>query len=1395
MNTKSTRTLHLLAGIVFLSLAIITLRAFLFGDSLFNYRDDYGWVPDLDQKVQDSYTTFDLESTRRIISLGPFLTLFDALGLSTLITEKTIFLFTRFIMGFFPYLAAYGLLSSKSIDRGTGSYKIFIISLISGFFYAYNPYVTQTIGAGVHGLSYSYALIPLIFYFFDKTLNNKDFSNIFITALLISLAIAETQQYVVWLPLFLLVPWFVVVLIQRIKAHRPISGTIKNSFLVTGFFFLISSYWILMASSIILTSGQTPRPDYILTDQMLTTFSYVTTLLNTFRLLGAAWPYIELTPIVDHPAWISLTFVTPVVMLFSILIQRDSRSKLYCSSFLLLLVLVIFFYKGVQPPFSEFYLSLYSIPLVDWVFRVPERAGMFMPFLVMMIIAFGFQSILNLKVRGILRCVRFVPLLLLVSSISLLSWPMFTGDFGGIYKKDAIYYGPSPQAQLLQSHSIAATRGGYVDIPEENTVVIGGYDKVESLKSSGLLGQNDSSTIFSGQLDINKLSSLAPYINKIIVGDGNNGLPMLPMDENSATVLKPFDFTRQHFPSMVWSKAQTDDPLHGPFHEYLDAFRIANTDQDYDKGLVFTWAQDKLKIPFEVKADGSYDLYVRYMKNPSGGTLKVNVENDNRNETMEVSTTDMLTEFVWKNIGTFNLTQGRHSLILENSYGFNAVNILALIPSAQGQKMVKETNSFVNENRIIHVLDSNSSFYNVNSKNNISVLPVLSGTFIKRFDTVFDVPDNRSQLSVQLRTKQNADSASDLKVKAIEINPIHNNTLFASNFETSIQDFQLQDNLGGLFSLSSETENPIAGNKSLRVDVRRASLPSSGIIQSSDLIPVQENVKLSYRLTIFAADVNFLTAKAIYYDEQKKPIKTDFIFGESRNTFEESYPNMLSTAGDGYSTPEGTRYVALQFQSTTGTEKDGYYLLDNVEVEQSTNIQSFKNFFDSFENLNPRSQKLTVNKDSLQLDINAGDETEWNRIETKPIPVQENTLYNFTLTIQGNNVSSLDSIVQFSTSDIQKDRRTSVIGELPPKSATSTNLEILKNSTYTIATQVKTCPKCTSLLVEIGDARKEFNLRNDIGEVPKWFYFTANLTSGNTPLKIYSDSQTSLYKMIIYSDSYENETVNELFAPKEAPATLLNYNAVGPTHYVAKVNATKPFVLKLIEDDKIIASNPSLWVANINGNQYHSAALNKNAISFFIPETGELYVKVEYVPQKGFYLGLIITVITIVGSSIYLVWQRRERLWSAFRIFTENLTFIICHFLIIIISPINETKVGKYIHHVDELRKSVSMRDIDADSRRRPLPLDKEHKEQWQQQEKVPNEKRTKFRILSIRTIVNPKLPIFIALLLLIYVPFLLVPENNITPIQGTVTANQIMMYVIVLLVIGAVWQFIKCIH
>ena len=131
-----------------------------------------------------------------------------------------------------------------------------------------------------------------------------------------------------------------------------------------------------------------------------------------------------------------------------------------------------------------------------------------------------------------------------------------------------------------------------------------------------------------------------------------------------------------------------------------------------------------------------------------------------------------------------------------------------------------------------------------------------------------------------------------------------------------------------------------------------------------------------------------------------------------------------------------------------------------------------------------------------------------------------------------------------------------------------------------------------------------------------------------------------------------------------------------------------------------------------------------------------------------------------------------------------------------IISPNNRVKIGKYINNTKRPPKFSTLAvDEEFLQRQKQVTLIKEQKEGRQNRENAPYEKKTQFWRLSVRKIVKPQLPIFIALLLLVYVPFLLIPQDTNTLTQATDVANRLAMYVYVLLLVGAVWQFIRCIR
>jgi hypothetical protein len=691
------KIIHIVAGIIFLTLAIITIREFLFGGSLLIYRDIIEFDPKL--YLYDALNVFNVDATRRLLYLGPFLSMTTILGLSSLIAEKLSFLVGYFITGFLAYIACYKFLLSRVTDQKNRNF-IFIAAMFFGFFYLYNPLMAQGFGMTAWGYAFSYSLIPLIFYYYDKSLRDTRFLNMLITSFLISLAIAGTAQFLVGLPFFILLPWLVFVSIRKIKFREPVFPAIRASLLIFSFWFAISFYWLYM-NMLIIGHGVTIGPDYIVTNQMLDTFSSTASLTNVLRLMSSWWPYINIEPIPAGFAWTFLSFVIPIAVVLSILLLRYDKLKFELIIFALIALFIIFLAKGTQEPIPELYPFLYGVPLVGWMFRNPTASiAVYLPFYFGMIITFGIYSLLRLRFKNTIQnCIRFACPAILVVSIVSVGWPLFTGDFGGIYQDNNKFVGNTVREESDR-----------IDVGGENIMVFGDLDKVKTAES--LFPKNYYSLIMTGHdLDILRQNKIIP--DKVIVDDKED--LRFYLRDNDSVVVAPFISTRNHSPSKVWSVAGTDDPLHGPFHSYLEFFRINNTDTDYNKGLVFTWNKDRLDIPLEVNDRTDYHLFVRYLENERGGEMKVSLNG----RTVSVFTESSENKFVWKDIGIFDLANGKHTLTLENFNGLNAVNMFVLIPSHSLIELNDKVEDFINRNKLIYVLEGEDLFVQGSEKKTI----------------------------------------------------------------------------------------------------------------------------------------------------------------------------------------------------------------------------------------------------------------------------------------------------------------------------------------------------------------------------------------------------------------------------------------------------------------------------------------------------------------------------------------------------------------------------------------------------------------------------------------------------------------------------------------------------
>ena len=104
---------------------------------------------------------------------------------------------------------------------------------------------------------------------------------------------------------------------------------------------------------------------------------------------------------------------------------------------------------------------------------------------------------------------------------------------------------------------------------------------------------------------------------------------------------------------------------------------------------------------------------------------------------------------------------------------------------------------------------------------------------------------------------------------------------------------------------------------------------------------------------------------------------------------------------------------------------------------------------------------------------------------------------------------------------------------------------------------------------------------------------------------------------------------------------IFEYQKINPTLYKVQVNSTEPFMLSFAE------SYDPLWVAKVkqpNGKwkEYQPVPLYSVINGFWIEDTGNLDIIIEYKPQRWFYYGLAISLTTLTAyiSCLIYGWKR-----------------------------------------------------------------------------------------------------------------------------------------------------------
>jgi hypothetical protein len=667
---------------------------------------------------------------------------------------------------------------------------------------------------------------------------------------------------------------------------------------------------------------------------------------------------------------------------------------------------------------------------------------------------------------------------------------------------------------------------------EKNIAAIGGLETYSSLNSLNSFNAQDTAVFFPDNLLTDFFQDHPGSFGYLLIGKSSLSPIeyelMFPL-VNEDNIIQTIDATNHSNPSKTWSKASTLDPDNGQFHPFLNSLGIENWEFDYGKGLVITHAMgEKISMPVQIPKDGEFDFFIRYLENQKGGIIKTYVDDKPISELDTQDDRD--SRFLWKKLSNSSsplyLTKGKHTLTLENVAGFNAVNIIAVLPAELTKHHQYESKKFANNMNNIYLLEAESDFYSANGIKNTSSIPSYSllryGDFDPPSNNInntygvndrlnktasgqFVAPPDSNLLSLRLSAEAGAvadndkqlDKTSDsyVLINDLEIIPSYPAiNIVSSDFERNKESVPLgtlrhQDwinhNEENLFT-SLEIQKPISGNTSLRIDVKETNATSWSVI-STDFFPINDKAYYKFSSDISARGVNQLHSKVVYYDANKERINSQFM-SEGRDG------NFDDTVSHSVLPPLGSKYLRFEFLGLPKTA--GNYLIDDVHFEQvEPNKSQLGSDFGAFEHLNHSSNqhreqgKSDVHQNNdysegapLLLDFHSksGKIYDTTSLQTRPVHVMAGSKYNYTISVEGKNLDSFSAVASFGNNSniIENSTRygrqasAGSVLSLSPGSEVYTDLNVLKQANYSIAVRAGSCESC-SIRWEIKDIEED----------------------------------------------------------------------------------------------------------------------------------------------------------------------------------------------------------------------------------------------------------------------------------------------------------------------------------
>ncbi len=1205
INSERPYRVHLSAIFIISIISVIACYKIIFTEGLILYGDftfptSIQRFFDMHYPLWNQYgSTNSFQFISRLAVRGIPLILGNFLGISAGLFYKLMVLSTMILSGLSMYFAFFYLITpSRSSIK-----KISTVALIISLIYMFNFKAIQTISWPI--LYFGYAIAPITLVCFIKLVSTSNVRYAMIVAFLMTL-MAGSPHYLVFIAL-LMVSWLVYYAI--IHKFKNLQKSMELIFICLIMFLLTSLFWILpyVYASI---CGSSPAPEYVVTSETVDMLSRNSETINTFRLTDIWWQHTSLTP--ENKAlqniWTFSSFIVPILGFSSLLVSKRKYWK-YSMFFSLISVILVFLSTGTNNNLSFIYSWIISELPFSWLFRTPNKLTMI---LAMMYSFLCGITLMYIYENNWIKKIATYSILIVLFGLSVSF--MASGYLYGIFTPVQI-----PEEYYDVNNFISGYQGEY---------------KVLWLPLDYSKGTNWASGKLVGPIDI--LSSSIPTIAAFNINSKNylNYVFDTLIENKSYAINKSINFLNVRY--II-------------FHDDVGSYEKYNIKEKLltQSGIVLQ-ENNNFIYAFENPA------YTKHASIPVqnigilGGLNKFTSINNIEHFEPSISAIFFYDQFDYDEyIRYFNI------VILDNPPIF----------------------SFFNNRYLIKPFDSTNHHDPKRMWSKASTANPLHGDILPYFER-FGIENRDFDYGKGLvLTWTNS-------IIGPTVNLNDKDLWQRYDFESSLDGWDVNAKDIQTISQNDEAHSGKKSIQSTLIDSKRGWK-----VISSPFIPATYSIPYGWKFYVKGENAHVVHAKMVEYDKDKKFLTAKQVLSIGSETFD------WKDVTFDYK-PEDKRTQYIQFQIWHGHETtqplpnkiwlddvrvyDLTKYLEPVTLDMDVNIEkdgAYELFVRYFRNKDGGAIDIAMDGQSVQK-INTYDQLNkfvWKKVNTLDLKKGKHKL---TLTnLEGFNAVNIFALIpsdeyadmEKKTEELLEGKRLMYVfegesdlyrtgantskkyggeasnGEVLELNRNSTiwqTVSIMRSGLYRMALKIK-----GDLNVKIDDNSYKASSNNTDYAYIGPLYFEKG--DHNMEITQRNGEVSDLDVVWLYSTDNENETLDDIFIVNETPATVNEYNKHDPTLYNIKVNAKKPFMLSFAE------SYDPLWYAEVtkrNGIETKSEKVRPVPLysvinGFWINQTGDLEIKIEYGPQKWFYVGAAISLTALLLCVIYLVydWRRGRR--------------------------------------------------------------------------------------------------------------------------------------------------------